>query len=198
MSALRDAAFASTVTTVSDLEAIVGEPSELVRNKVGSVLTPAVRDFLDAARFMLLATADADGNCDVSPRGDAASSILHLDDRTFVVADRPGNRRIDNFRNILRNPHVGLLFVVPGCSHTLRVNGRAALTTAPEVLDRLEGDEARPTVGVIVEVDEIFAHCPRAFQRSGLWDNARWAEPDTIPGAREMTVELMASNIVSA
>jgi PPOX class probable FMN-dependent enzyme len=193
MSELRDAAFASTASTVSELEGIVGEPSELVRTKVGDAVTPKVRAFLDDARFMLFATADADGRCDVSPRGDARGALLHLDDRTFVIADRPGNRRVDNFRNIVANPHVGLLFVVPGLSHTLRVNGRATLTTAPEILDRLEGDEARPKLGVVVEVDEIFAHCPKAFQRSGLWDDAQWVDVDAVPSSRDMTAELKAT-----
>ncbi len=198
MSALRDAAFAATIASVPDLEDLVGEPSELVRTKVGHVVTPGVRAFLDDARFLLFATSDADGNCDVSPRGDARGALLHLDDRTFVIGDRPGNRRVDNFRNVLANPHVGMLFVVPGASHTLRVNGRATLTVAPEILDLLEGEEARPKLGVVVEVDEIFAHCPKAFQRSGLWDSAQWVDPSSLPSSRDMTAELKAATRVSA
>jgi PPOX class probable FMN-dependent enzyme len=193
MSSLREAAFASVIESVADLESIVGEPSELVVTKVGNAVTPSVRAFLDAARFMLFATSAADGTCDVSPRGDATAALLHLDDRTFAIGDRPGNRRVDNFRNVLANPHVGLLFVVPGLSHTLRVNGRAVLTTAPEILDRLEGVEARPKLAVIVEVDEIFSHCPKAFQRSGLWDRDQWVDAGSVPTSREMTVELKAT-----
>lgn len=196
MSDLRAAAFSSTVDSVSQLEELVGQPSELVLTKVGDTVTPAVRAYLDEARFMLFATADADGNCDVSPRGDARGALLHLDDRTFAIGDRPGNRRVDNFRNVLANPHVGLLFVVPGLSHTLRVNGRATLTVAPEILDRLEGEEARPKLAVVVEVDEIFAHCPKAFQRSGLWDSAQWVDADSVPSSRDMTVELKQARAV--
>lgn len=197
MSELRAAAFASTIDSVSQLEALVGEPSELVLTKVGNVVTPAVRAFLDEARFMLFATSGADGTCDVSPRGDARGALLHLDDRTFAIGDRPGNRRVDNFRNLLSNPQVGMLFVVPGVSHTLRVNGHATLSTAPEVLDRLEGAEARPKLAVIVEVDEIFAHCPRAFQRSGLWDSAQWVGEGVVPTSRDMTIELKASKSIA-
>lgn len=197
MSELRAAAFASTIDSLSQLEDLVGEPSELVLTKVGNAVTPGVKEFLDEARFMLFATSAVDGTCDVSPRGDARGALLHLDDRTFAIGDRPGNRRVDNFRNVLGNPHVGLLFVVPGVSHTLRVNGRATLTTAPEILDRLEGEEARPKLAVIVEIDEIFAHCPRAFQRSGLWDSEQWVEQGTVPSARDMTLELKASKPIS-
>ncbi len=88
--------------------------------------------------------------------------------------------------------------VVPGASHTLRVNGRATLTVAPEILDLLEGEEARPKLGVVVEVDEIFAHCPKAFQRSGLWDSAQWVDPASLPSSRDMTAELKAATRVSA
>lgn len=197
MSELRDAAFAATIDSVEALEDLVGEPSELVLTKVGNVVTPAVRAFLDDARFMLFATADSDGNCDVSPRGDARGALLHLDDRTFAIGDRPGNRRVDNFRNVLANPHVGLLFVVPGVSHTLRINGRATLTVAPEILDCLEGAEARPKVAVVVEVDQIFAHCPRAFQRSGLWDSAQWVDSKAVPTSMDMTVELKAATALA-
>ncbi|WP_072804801.1 MSMEG_1061 family FMN-dependent PPOX-type flavoprotein [Rhodococcoides yunnanense] len=196
MSTLRDAALAHVLSSVSQLEDLVGEPSELVVTKVGNVVTPAVRAFLDEARFMLLATSGADGTCDVSPRGDARGAVLHLDDRTIAIADRPGNRRVDNFRNVLGNPHVGLLFVVPGASHTVRVNGRASLTVSPEVLDLLEGAEARPKLALVVEIDEIFAHCPKAFQRSGLWDSDQWVDQESVPTSREMTIELKASRQV--
>ncbi|SNT05880.1 MSMEG_1061 family FMN-dependent PPOX-type flavoprotein [Rhodococcoides kyotonense] len=190
MTTLRDAAFAHVISSVSELENIVGEPSELVVTKVGRAVTPAVRAYLDEARFMLLATSDGSGACDVSPRGEAKGAVLHLDDRTIAVVDRPGNRRVDNFRNVLENPHVGLLFVVPGVSHTVRVNGRATLSTSPEILDLLEGSEARPKLALVVEIDEIFAHCPRAFQRSGLWDSEQWVDQDSVPTSRDMTVEL--------
>jgi uncharacterized protein len=190
MSTLRDAALAHVVSTVSQLEDLVGEPSDLVLTKVGNAVTPAVRAFLDEARFMLLATSGADGTCDVSPRGDARAAILHLDDRTIAVADRPGNRRVDNFRNVLANPHVGLLFVVPGASHTVRVNGRASLTVAPEILELLEESEVKPKLALVVEIDEIFSHCPRAFQRSGLWDSEHWIDQESVPSSRDMTIEL--------
>lgn len=196
MSTLRDAAFSSTVDSVDQLEAIVGEPSELVLTKVGYAVTPAVRAFLDDARFMLFSTSAADGTCDVSPRGDARGALLHLDDRTFVIGDRPGNRRVDNVRNLLENPHVGMLFVVPGVSHTVRVNGRATLTMAPEILDLLEGSEARPKLAIVIEVDEIFAHCPKAFARSGLWEREQWVDADTMATARDITAELKATRPV--
>ncbi|MCA9860018.1 MAG: pyridoxamine 5'-phosphate oxidase family protein, partial [Thermomicrobiales bacterium] len=126
------------VATRARLYEINGEPSELILEKHTTYLTPLLEEFIMAAPFFMIATSDAAGNCDVSPKGDPASSVRILDARTLVVPDRPGNRRVDGHRNILENPHIGLIFVVPAVEETVRVNGRAFLTDDPELLESMQ------------------------------------------------------------
>ena len=118
-----------------------------------------------------MATADADGGCDASPKGDPAGQLVHvIDDRTIALAERPGNRRADGYRNILENPHVGLVFLIPGRGDTLRINGRARLVSDAPFFDEMVVKGHRPLLAVVVEIDEVFHHCQKAFLRSGLWD----------------------------
>lgn len=177
------------VTTVEELVGIMGEPSKRLRTKATPRLTPLLRRFIAASPYVLLGTADAGGNCDVTPRGDRPGSILVLDDTTIAIPDRLGNRRIDSMRNILANPHVGLLFIVPGTDETVRVNGRARITRDPGLLQRMEMDGRLPKVAIVVEIDEVFTHCARSFLRSKLWDPASWPDPGTIPTLAAMDAE---------
>jgi uncharacterized protein len=128
-----------------------------------------------------VATADAEGNCDVSPKGDPPGSVLILDERTIALPDRPGNRRADGHRNVLANPHVGVIFIVPNVDETVRVNGRAFITADPELLAAMAVKGKAPKLAIVVEIDEVYMHCARAFLRSGLWQPASWPDPDTIP-----------------
>ncbi|HLU35795.1 MAG TPA: pyridoxamine 5'-phosphate oxidase family protein [Thermomicrobiales bacterium] len=177
------------VTTVEELEGIIGVPGERVATKVTPYVTPLVRQFVMASPYFLMGTADADGNCDVTPRGDAPGSVLFLDDRTLVIPDRLGNRRIDSMKNILTNPHVGLLFLVPGTDETVRINGRAIITRDPELLARLAMQGKEPKVVIVVEIDEVFTHCARSILRSKLWEPESWPDPDTIPTLAAMMAE---------
>lgn len=122
------------VTSLEALRAITGDAHEAIINKHSAWLTPFIREYIAASPFFLLATSDADGNCDVTPRGDTTSVVQILDDETIVIPDRPGNRRVDSFRNILANPHVGLLFLIPGIEEALCINGGATITSDPELL----------------------------------------------------------------
>ncbi|GAA1431707.1 pyridoxamine 5'-phosphate oxidase family protein [Microlunatus lacustris] len=168
----------SEITTVDALTELVGEPNERARNKVRSALHDLDRQWLAASPFCLLATADADGRCDVSPKGDPAGDLVHvLDDRTLALAERPGNRRVDGFRNVLANPHVGLIFLIPGRGDTLRVNGRARLVSDAPFFDAMVVKGHRPLVALVVEVEEVFHHCSKAFLRSQLWEPGSWADP---------------------
>ena len=169
--------FTDAVTDLAELRALVGEPSELAKKKQIDHLDVHCREFIAHAPFLLLGTADAAGECDVSPKGDAPGFVLVLDERHLVIPDRPGNRRFDGMRNILENPHVGLIFLVPGREETLRVNGRATITRDPALLARLEAVGKQPKLAIGVEVEEVFMHCAKAFKRSGLWQPDRW--PDT-------------------
>lgn len=169
------------VTSTAELEELIGLPLPRTRDKVRPRLTDLDRDWLAASPFCVLATADASGRCDASPKGDPAGSLVHvIDDRHLAVAERPGNRRVDGYRNVLENPHVGLLFLVPGRGDTLRVNGRARLVRDAEWFDRLEVRGSRPVLALEVEVEEVFHHCAKAFLRSGLWEPGSW-DPDVLP-----------------
>lgn len=137
--------------------------------------------WLEASPLCLVATSGRDGTCDVSPKGDPAGSLVHVvDDRTIALAERPGNRRADGFVNLLENPHVGLLFLVPGRGDTLRVNGSARLLDDAPYADRLVVRGHRPVVICEVRVEQAFFHCSKAFLRSDLWDPATWT-PDAVP-----------------
>jgi len=158
-----------------------GEPSEVARRKELPALDPHARAFIARSPFLLLATSGADGRCDVSPKGDAPGFVRVLDDHHLVIPDRPGNKRLDGMRNLLANPHVGLIFLIPGQDFTLRVNGRAAITREPAMLRSLEAQGKVPLLAIGVEVEEVFLHCARAFRRGKLWEQASWPGPDALP-----------------
>jgi PPOX class probable FMN-dependent enzyme len=170
----------------AELRAFLGEPSELVRAKVADRLDDLTRQFVDRAPFVLLATSAPDGTCDVSPRGDPPGFVRVLDERTLLLPERPGNRLADSLRNVLRNPHVGLLFVVPGVGDTLRVNGRAALVTDEELLAPCAVEGKVPRLGLLVEVEEVYTHCSKAFLRARLWDPSRFVDRSELPSSGEI------------
>ena len=170
------------VTSVETLRAVVGgEPSEVARRKELSALDVHARAFIARSPFLLLGTSSTDGRCDVSPKGDAPGFVRVIDDHHLAIPDRPGNKRLDGMRNILANPHVGLIFLVPGNDFTLRVNGRAAITRDPALSQTLEAQGKVPLLAIGVEVEEVFLHCARSFRRGRLWDQPSWPGPDALP-----------------
>ncbi|HXH82173.1 MAG TPA: pyridoxamine 5'-phosphate oxidase family protein [Candidatus Tectomicrobia bacterium] len=173
--------FRDVVTSERELRDVLGQPSERARLKERAALDEHDRAFIAHAPFLLLATANAAGRCDVSPKGDPPGFVRVLDDRHLLIPDRPGNRRLDGMRNILDNPHVGVIFLVPGREETLRVNGRAWIVRDPDLLEPLAVQGKRPVFGIGVEVEEVFFHCARAFMRSELWRPERWPAPDALP-----------------
>ncbi|WP_232075886.1 pyridoxamine 5'-phosphate oxidase family protein [Phytohabitans suffuscus] len=169
------------VTSGEELnELLGGAPKQPVIDKVRTALQDTHRQWLAMSPFCLIGTADAAGNCDVSPKGDPAGFALVLDDTTIAIPDRPGNRRADGFRNVLGNPHVGLLFMVPGRGDTLRINGRARLVRDAPFFDEMTVKGHRPRLALVVEIDQVFFHCAKAFMRSGLWRPETW-DPETLP-----------------
>lgn len=167
----------SPVKSVDELvELVGGEPHPIVPHKLWDALDSRAREFIAASPFVLLATSDRAGQLDVSPKGDGAGFVWVEDDKTLWIPDRPGNKLIFGLRNILENPVVGLLFLIPGTQETLRVNGRAELHAAPEVLAKLEARGKPALVAIRVEVEECFFHCAKAFKRSGLWKHESWPE----------------------
>jgi PPOX class probable FMN-dependent enzyme len=168
------------ITTEEQLRALLGDPVPAALAKERTALTDLDRQWLAASPFCLIATSGADGSCDVSPKGDPPGFTLVLDARTVAVPERAGNRRADGYRNILSNPHVGLIHLLPGRTDTLRINGRARLVTEPALLDRMVVEGHRPVLAVVVEIEQVFHHCGKAFLRSQLWDPGSW-RPDAVP-----------------
>jgi PPOX class probable FMN-dependent enzyme len=170
----------SVVSDADELRALVGNPIRRVAEKARAKLGPIDCDWLAASPFCLVATAAADGSCDVSPKGDPPGFTHVLDDRTIVIPDRPGNRRVDGFGNVLENPHVGLIFVIPGRTDTLRINGSAELVREAPFFDELVVRGHRPKLALVVAVEQVFYHCSKAFLRASLWDPSTWAA-DAVP-----------------
>jgi len=160
------------------LRALLGEPSERAASKDRVRLHPHDRAWLAASPFCLLATSAADGTCDVSPKGDPAGFTMVLDDTTIVIPERPGNRRGDGYRNILSNPQVGLIFLVPGRGDTLRINGSARLVSDAPWFDALVVKGHRPVLAMVVAIEQLFYHCSKAFLRAQLWQPESWGAPD--------------------
>jgi PPOX class probable FMN-dependent enzyme len=163
------------IQSVEELVGLLGEPLPRVRDKARPSLHELDREWLAASPFCLVATSASDGSCDVSPKGDPAGDLVHvIDDTTLALAERPGNRRADGYRNILENPHVGLVFLIPGRGDTLRVNGRAHLVSDAPWFDDMVVKGHRPVLALVVDVEEVFHHCAKAFMRSKLWHPDTW------------------------
>src|ERR1700753_220243 len=177
---MSDTAELVEITTLGELTELVGEPVPRVANKVRTTLHAVDRAWLAASPFCLIATAAQDGTCDVSPKGDPRGFTLVLNDTTVVVPDRPGNRRVDGFRNVLSNPHVGLIYLVPGREDTLRINGRARLVRDAPFFDQLIVKVHPPALALVVDIEEVFHHCSKPFLRSGLWKTESW-RPEEVP-----------------
>ena len=180
MTAVAPATHTAYVTSEDELRAVIGYPIQRVVDKVQPRLASLHRQWIAASPFLLMATSGADGTCDVSPKGDPAGFVHVLDDRTVVMPERPGNRRADGFHNLLGNPHVGLIFVIPGRGDTLRVNGRATLVRDASFMDAMVVRGHRPTLALVVDIDEVFYHCSKAFLRSRAWEPEEW-EPAAAP-----------------
>jgi PPOX class probable FMN-dependent enzyme len=181
--------FRDIVTSEAVLRDLIGVPSQIAVAKQVRSLDAHCRRFIAHAPYVLIGTSDTSGRCDVSPKGDAAGFVLVLDDTHLVVPDRPGNKRLDGMRNILSNPNVGLLFLVPGRVETLRVNGRAWLTRDADLLERMAVGHKQPQVGIGVEVHEVFMHCGKASLRSSLWQAERWPDLGALPSAACMLLD---------
>ena len=173
----------------SALRALFGETHELARQKCLGALDAHARAFVTRSPFLCLSTQGAEGRADVSPRGDPPGFVTVLDERTLAIPDRPGNNRLDSLSNILANPSVGLLFMVPGFEETLRVNGRARLSTDPALLEPMAVNGRVPTLAILVGIDEVFLHCAKAFRRSRLWDPEHRQDRREMPSLRKMIAD---------
>jgi len=183
MSAAETVDTVTEITTEAELrEALGGFPSGRSVTKERTSLHPLQIEWLKTSPFCVLATCDAEGNCDASPKGDPAGHLIHvLDPQTIVIAERPGNKRADGYLNILSNPHVGVLSLIPGRNDTLRVNGRARLVRDAPYFDELAVKGKRPVLAIEIAIVQVFSHCQKAFMRSRLWDQSSWPSIEDIP-----------------
>lgn len=178
--------FTGRVTSAEELAALVGTPSAIAIRKELTSLDEHMRRFIAHAPFVVMSTHGTDGRCDASPRGDAPGFVQVVDDRMLLIPDRPGNRRVDSFRNILETGRVGLLFLVPGVGETLRVNGRAAIIRDEAWLKPLSAQGKRPQLAVAVEIEECYLQCAKALLRSKLWEPHERPTLQSLPCAAEM------------
>lgn len=187
----------SAITSIEDLEALYGVPGETATAKEVGHITPSYRRYIEAAPFVALATVGPEG-LDCSPRGDAGNAVTYVDERTLMMPDRRGNNRIDSLRNIVRDPRVALLFLVPGANTALRVNGKAIVTAAPEICAAFEMDGKLPHSVIAIDVDAVYFQHARALLRSGLWDPRAKVDPATLPTPGQMLAELSEGKIDGA
>jgi PPOX class probable FMN-dependent enzyme len=184
----------STIDTVEQLEAIYGTPVETSLAKEIDHITPQYRALIEASPFVALATAGPEG-LDCSPRGDMAGFVRIHDENTVMIPDRRGNNRVDSLRNIVRDPRVALLFLLPGSGSTLRINGRAHLSVEPELLESFAVDGKAPRSVVVIEVETIYFQCARAIIRSELWNPDRFIDPATLPTPGQILATLSENRL---
>lgn len=170
----------------SELQELYEPSSRLVQNKTIDHLDRHCRDYLALCGFVLVASADAEGRADVTPRGGPRGFVTVLDERMLAVPDATGNRRLDTFRNVLQTGRAGLLALLPGRGQTLRINGRACVSSDPALLAQLTPVGKAPRAALVVAVEEVFTHCPKALVRSGLWDPATWPAKKEQPSPAAM------------
>jgi PPOX class probable FMN-dependent enzyme len=169
------------IRSAAELRDLLGMPSGRAVSKERTRLHAVDREWLAISPFCVIATSDARGNCDASPKGDPAGHLVHiLDDATVAVAERPGNKRADGYLNVLANPHAGIISLVPGRNETLRINGRARLLRDAPFFDDLAVRGQRPILALLLDIEQIFFHCQKSFLRSGLWQPDSW-HPDALP-----------------
>ncbi|WP_433729996.1 pyridoxamine 5'-phosphate oxidase family protein [Nocardia sp. CA-129566] len=180
------------ITDPADLRQLLGAVMPRAATKERVALHPRDREWIAATPFIALSTSDAAGNCDTSPKGDPPGFVKVLDDTTIAIPERPGNRRADGYLNILSNPHVGLLFVIPGRRETLRINGRARLVRDAAYFDDMVVQGHRPILAIEVDIEQIFFHCAKAFIRSHLWEPELWPQ-DNLPSAACLVKEVQTN-----
>ncbi|MDL4840979.1 MSMEG_1061 family FMN-dependent PPOX-type flavoprotein [Aquibacillus rhizosphaerae] len=180
--------------SVQELREKVGTPHEAVVKKNVGIVDDKARYFIAQSPMVMIATSNEKGQCDTSPRGDHLGFVHVANQKQLVIPERPGNRRVDTLCNIMENPHVGLLFLIPGMKEVLRVNGQATVIYGHEVLEKLELNGKVPPLGILVEVEECFIHCPRALKFSGIWEPQSWPSKDSLPSAAEIFKAHLAIN----
>lgn len=180
--------FGEILTQVDELEAVMGKPSSIVTAKVVSELDQICRDFISRSPFVIVASCDSRGHVDVSPKGDPPGFVKVLNSKTLAIPERPGNRRADTFRNVIENPKVGLIFIVPGKGETLRVSGTARIVRDAWLREAMAEAGRIPDLALVVEVEEAFVHCTKCMVRSKLWKPDTWNPASLVSIGEAMVV----------
>jgi PPOX class probable FMN-dependent enzyme len=184
----------SVIATIEQLEAIYGQPNEASTVKVADRITPSYRVLIDKSPFAALATSGPEG-LDCSPRGDLPGFVRVFDEKTLMMPDRRGNNRVDSLRNIVRDPRIALLFLIPGSGSTLRVNGRARISVDPDLLISFKVDDKAPRTVVVMTVDEIYFQCARAIVRSDLWNPDKRVDPKSLPTPGQILADMSENRV---
>lgn len=182
------ARFSDVVTSEAEVRAVTGEAHQRALDKVVRVVDEHSRRFIAASPFVFIASVGKDGTADVSPKGDPAGFVKVLDERTLAIPDRLGNRRFDTFRNILHNPAIGLIFLIPGVTYTLRISGTAIIVRDAALREAMAVNGKLPDHVLVVDVARVLSHCPKCMIRSGLWKPDAWPDTGDVPGFAEMLV----------
>lgn len=177
------------VSSEADLRSLFPPTHDLAIKKVQNYIDKHARAFIERSPFICIGTQGIEGRADVSPRGDPAGFVKIIDDNTLAIPDRPGNNRLDSLSNIVANPNVGLLFVIPGFDDTMRVNGKATLVTDPDLLKSLSVDGRVPRLAILVEVGTVFIHCAKAFRRSHLWNSDYHQDRSELPSLMKIALD---------
>ena len=183
-----------TITTDAELRAVIGEPKEQVKLKLHDRIAPLHRPFIERSPLVLVATGDPDGGMDVSPRGDPAGFVRILDEHTLLLPERPGNRLADTLTNLLRDPRIALLFLIPGVGDTFRVNGDGVIVEDPDLLAASAVEGKVPRLGVIISVREAYTQCSKALLRSDLWNPERFVARSELPSNGKIVHSLVGES----
>ena len=173
--------FKDIIDTEEDLRTILGNPSELVSKKTILNIDKHCRDFISKSPIVFISTSNKQGLCDVSPRGDIPGFVACINDDYLVIPERPGNKRCDSLTNIISNPNIGMIFLIPGLKETLRINGKAFVTNDEDILSKHEVEHKRPKLAIVVKVEECYIHCAKAFMRSKIWQQEFWIMENELP-----------------
>jgi hypothetical protein len=184
--------------TEDQLRAVYGHAKGRAAEKAIQRLDRHCRHFISLSPFLVLSSAGADGTADVSPKGDPPGFVHVIDDATIAIPDRPGNNRIDSLVNIVRNPNIACIFMIPGVRETLRVNGRAEISTDPELLDRMKVRERPPIAAIVIHVEQTFLHCAKAIIRSKIWDEDSKVDRGMLPSLSRMIADQLDQQIDEA
>ncbi|MBO0768389.1 MAG: pyridoxamine 5'-phosphate oxidase family protein, partial [Solirubrobacterales bacterium] len=183
------------ISTEAELRALIGEPTKLVQQKLSSRLNELTREFIAASPFVLVGTAARGGGLDVSPKGDPAGFVRILDDTTLLLPDRPGNRLADTLTNLLDDPRIALLFLIPGVDEMFRVNGTARITDDPELLAASAVEAKTPKLGLLIDIEEAYTHCSKAALRAELWNPEHHRERSELPSNGAIMSRLTDGNV---